>query len=253
METPLFHSLLIAVIVGFASGSIGAFIILRRMALVGDALSHVALPGIGVALLYGIDPFWGVLASLLLASVIIWRLEITTKLPAEALVGILFTASLATGILLIPEPEIIESLFGEFPFLSLSWLATFLITGISITLLTFYFAREFLFSIVSPDLAQVGGVARKYNLLFFLLFAVAVSLGIKLVGTLLMGALTVIPASIAKNTTRSMSGYMMLSAILGSAISVIGVLLASFFGFLPGPTIILTGIVLFITSLLICR
>lgn len=59
MDLPLVSSLVIACAVGIASGGIGAFIILKRMALVGDALSHVALPGIALALFYAVDPFWG--------------------------------------------------------------------------------------------------------------------------------------------------------------------------------------------------
>ena len=89
---------------------IGAFIILKRMALVGDALSHVALPGIALALFYAVDPFWGVLIFLLAAAVIVWWLEGRTTLPGDALVGLLFTTSLAVGVLAIPNREIIHSL-----------------------------------------------------------------------------------------------------------------------------------------------
>lgn len=253
MEVPLIHSILIGLSVGIASGSIGAFIILRRMALVGDALSHVALPGIAIALIYSIDPFWGVFISLLGAVLIVWWLERKTNLPTEALVGLLFTASLAVGILLIPDTEIVESLFGEFPRLSFGWLSFFIGGAVLASILSFLFAREFLFSIVSPDLARVGGVGKYYDLLLFLIFVSVVALGIKLVGTLLMGALTIIPASIAKNVSRSMSGYMVSSALFGGAISVAGVLIAYSFGFLPGPTIILSGTTLFLLSLLFKR
>ncbi|MBI3335565.1 MAG: metal ABC transporter permease, partial [Candidatus Portnoybacteria bacterium] len=193
MESSFISSLLIALSVGFASGAIGAFIILRRMALVGDALSHVALPGIALALLYGIDPLWGVWIFLIGAAVIVWWLEIKTTLPAEALVGLLFTASLAVGILLIPNNEIIESLFGEFPELSLPGLFLFIGAAFLLALFSFLFARAFLFSLVSRDLARVEGLGARYDLALFLIFASVVALGIKLVGTLLMGALTIIP------------------------------------------------------------
>ena len=70
----IWQSILIATAIGLASGAIGSFIVLRRMSLVGDALSHVALPGIALALAYGIDPFLGVLASLLCAVIVVWWL-----------------------------------------------------------------------------------------------------------------------------------------------------------------------------------
>src|SRR3989344_8626387 len=110
--------LIIAVAIGIASGSIGTFIVLERMALTGDALAHVALPGIALALAYGIDPVWGVIVFLIGATLLLWWMKTKTNLPADALVGILFTTSLAVGILTIPNNEIIESLFGEFPALS---------------------------------------------------------------------------------------------------------------------------------------
>jgi zinc transport system permease protein len=107
--------------------------------------------------------------------------------------------------------------------------------------------------IVSPDLARVHGLGRGYDLALLLIFAMIVALGIKLVGTLLMGALTIIPASIAKNLSQSMRRYVILSAIFGGAISVAGVWLAESFRFLPGPAIVLLGVGLFILSLPFAR
>ncbi len=253
MDFPLVSSLVIASAVGIASGGIGAFIILKRMALVGDALSHVALPGIALALFYTIDPFWGVLIFLLAAAVIVWWLEGRTTLPADALVGLLFTTSLAVGVLTIPNEEIIHSLFGEFPALSLP---EFIITtGLALAAagMVIGFARQFLFRTTTPDLARVHGLGRWYDLLLLSLFALIVSLGIKLVGTLLMGALTIIPASIAKNIAKSMKEFIAASILLGGFISVTGLFIAHTFSFFPGPSIILFGVGVFMISLVLPR
>ncbi|MEK7122117.1 MAG: metal ABC transporter permease, partial [Patescibacteria group bacterium] len=118
LDSQFLQSIFIALAVGLASGSIGAFIVLKRMALVGDAFSHVALPGIALALLYNVDPWLGVVVFLLMGAFLVWWLEGKTVLPVEGLVGLLFVASLAIGILIIPNSEIIESLFGEFPSMS---------------------------------------------------------------------------------------------------------------------------------------
>jgi ABC-type Mn2+/Zn2+ transport system permease subunit len=253
MNFPPLASLVIAAAVGIASGAIGAFIILKRMALVGDALSHVALPGIALALNYAMDPFWGVLVFLLAAAVIVWWLEGHTTLPGDALVGLLFTTSLAVGVLTIPNAEIIHSLFGEFP--ALSPVAFVITTGFALTAagMVIWFAREFLFRTTMPDLARVHGLGRWLDLLLLALFALIVSLGIKLVGTLLMGALTIIPPSIAKNVATSMKIFLITSSILGGLISVIGLLIAHNFSFLPGPSIILFGVALFLISLVLPR
>lgn len=249
METVFLQSFIMAAAVGLASGSIGAFVVLRRMALVGDALSHVALPGIALAFAYGIDPLWGVIASLVGAACLIFWLEGKTRLPGDALVGILFTASLAVGILAIPDEEIIHSLFGEFPDLPPHVFALIVGTALGASAFVFFLTRRFAFRIMAPELAAASGVKRRHDFLFFLIFAVVVALGIKLAGTLLMGALTIIPAAIARNISWSIKMYIAYSALLGAGIAAFGVFLAHSFGLLPGPTIVLLGIGIFIVSL----
>lgn len=251
MELPTATALVIGATIGMASGAIGAFVILQRMALVGDALSHVALPGIALALFYHVEPFWGVLAFLLAAAVTVWWLQGQTTLPSDALVGILFTTSLAVGVLTIPNDEILHSLFGEFP--TLATLVFVLITCLAVTAMaaTIGMTRRFLFRTITPDLAQVQGIGRTSDLLLLCLFAVIVSLGIKLVGTLLMGALTIIPASIAKNLAASMKSFVALSTLLGAFITVAGLVIAKSFHFAPGPSVILFGIGVFVLSLLV--
>lgn len=248
-DTSLLQTIAIALTIGAASGAIGSFILLKRMALVGDALSHVALPGVGLAIAYGIDPFWGVLTFCIAAGVLMWWLEERTEIPSDALVGLLFTASLAIGILTIPDTEIVESLFGTFSVFSNPVFLFIIGIAICVTIFAFVFAKKFLFLVVSQDLARVHAVGRGYNLALFIIFVLVVALGIKLVGTLLMGALTIIPAATARNISRSMRGYMMFSAIIGGGIGLAGVLAANTFRILPGPAIIIIGIVLFLFSL----
>lgn len=253
MEQGFLSVFLVSLFIGIASGSIGSFVVLRRMALVGDALSHVALPGIALALAYAVDPFWGVLFFLLGAAFLIWWLEGRTKLSSETIVGLLFTASLALGILTIPNTEIVESLFGSFPLLSgLSFLLVFVAASI-LTIFTFLFAPKFIFATFSSELARIDDPKRKWGLRFLLIFISVVALGIKLVGALLMGALTIIPASIAKNVSRSITEYLVFSAVLGGLVASAGFILAWYLGFLPGPTIILLGVALFVVSIFFKR
>src|SRR3989344_5740068 len=109
----LIMSLLVGAIVGGASAYLGSVMVLKRLALVWDALSHVALPGIGIALTYGINPFLGAFAALAIGILFIWRIEKQTAIPTEAIVGLVFSVSLAVGILITPEPELLEALFGD--------------------------------------------------------------------------------------------------------------------------------------------
>jgi len=247
---PLF---IMAATLGVASGAIGAFIILRRLALVGDALSHVALPGIALALAWGIEPFWGALVFLLGAAVLIWWLEGKTGLYADALVGLLFVTSLALGAIFIPNTELLESLFGEFSSVAPLVLFLMVFSALAATLLVFALAKMFLLAIVTPEIAKIYDKKMFGHLFMMLLFALIAALGIKLVGTLLMGALTIIPAATAKNISRSAAGYIALSTILGGAVSLGGAWFSLRVGFLIGPTIILVGVALFLLSFILRR
>jgi ABC-type Mn2+/Zn2+ transport system permease subunit len=240
--------IIIAIMIGASSGAIGSFVLLRRMALVGDALSHVALPGIALALAYSLDPFWGVVGFLVPAAVLVWWLETKTPLHPEALVGLLFTTSLAVGILTIPEIEILESLFGGFPALSWNALIGISIAAAVLIVSTFLGAQRFALVTVAPELCAPK-MQRKSDLLLLVVFAMIVSLGIKLVGTLLMGALTVIPAGIARNSTFSFKQYMVASTFAGAVIAATGAMMAHRFAWVPGPTIVILGSALFVLSL----
>jgi zinc transport system permease protein len=102
-------------------------------------------------------------------------------------------------------------------------------------------------------MAEVNGLDRGYDVALLLIFSMIVALGIKRVGTLLMGALTIIPASIAKNVSRSMHVYVLLSSALGRVISTAGVWIGETFRLLPGATIVLLGVGLFLLSLPVAR
>src|SRR3989338_8258569 len=186
--SPTVLSVTAATATAIAAGLLGVFLVLRNMALVSDALSHVALPGIALGLTLGINPFWGAFAFLFAASFLILVIEKRTNLPADAIVGVIFTASLATGILLTPEPELLEALFGDFT--KISFAGTWLTVALSL-------------AIVAPDLGHVSrSRSQLAYLVFLIMLSLVVALGVKFVGTLLMGTLTIIPAAAAKNVSR---------------------------------------------------
>ncbi len=82
---------------------LGSLMVLEKMALVGDALSHVALPGLAIGVTFHFNPFLGAFAFLFVSAVIIWHIQRVTKISFEALVGAMFTFALAIGILLYGE------------------------------------------------------------------------------------------------------------------------------------------------------
>ncbi|MDO8466836.1 MAG: metal ABC transporter permease [bacterium] len=250
IDSNLIASILVGVFVGAASAYLGSLMVLKRMALVGDALSHVALPGIGIALTYGINPFLGAFSALAVGVFLVWKLEEKTDIPAEAIVGIIFAVALAVGILVTPEPELLESLFGDISKVNLMDAILGVVLSLVVLVATFAIRRRILLDIVSSDLARSQGInTRVWNFVFMALVAVVVALGVKVVGTLLMGALVVIPAAASKNIAKNFSTYGFMSVILGSVSALGGILLAFTFNLPPGPLVVLSSAAVFLLSL----
>jgi zinc transport system permease protein len=118
-----------------------------------------------------------------------------------------------------------------------------------IILLTFRIAKKLILGVISEELAKSAGVAiAKQNLVYLLLVGTVVAMGIKFIGTLLMGALVIVPAAAAKNMAVSLRSYFWLSALFGVVSAVVGVVFASFFHLATGPVVVLTSVFIFIFS-----
>ncbi len=254
LDSPFLMSLIIGIAVGAASGFLGAFMILKRMALVGDALTHVALPGIGLAFLLGINPFFGAFALLFLAMILIWKLEQRTDLSIETIVGIFFASSLAIGILVVPNLELYEALFGDISKVGLWDGISALIAAGGIFAIMIKIADKMLMGIISEDLAISSGIKiRRLNFIFLLLVAVIVALGVKVVGSLLMGGLVIIPAAAARNISRSFRQFAFWSSVFGLISAGCGIYVAKIFAISPGPAVVLSSAAFFLVTLIFKR
>src|SRR4029077_10558201 len=91
------ETLLLSVAMAVAAGLVGCFAVMRRMALAGDAFSHVALPGIGIALALHLHPMFGAIAMLFIGALLVWALEDASRIATETIIGVVFSAALAIG------------------------------------------------------------------------------------------------------------------------------------------------------------
>jgi len=251
MNTDFIFLIFIGALAGAASGYLGSYMVLKRMSLVGDALSHVALPGMAIALTLSINPMLGALVALFIAILGIWYLEEKSEIYPEALVGIFFTASLAIGILITPEPELLEALFGDIEKVTRVDGILVIMAAILIFFVTRAISKKLTVGIISEDLAKSGGInVSKINLIYLLMVGLVIALGVKFLGTLLTGALVIVPAAAAKNVARSIGEFQFLAALAGLASTGLGIVLAKMLGFPSGPTVVLVAIFFFILSFL---
>lgn len=251
MNPNLFLLILAGGLAGAASGFLGSFMILKRMALVGDALSHVALPGMAIALVLGINPMLGAFLALTLSVLGIWYLAEKSEIYPETLVGIFFTASLAIGVLITPEPELLEALFGNLE--KISFVDGILVAAVSllILILTRLISQPLMLGIISEDLAKSGGIKiGRINLIYLLLVGLVIALGIKFLGTLLTGALVIVPAAAAKNLACNTRNFQVLAAVFGFVATALGIVVAQSATIASGPAVVLLAVSIFLLSYL---
>ncbi len=236
--------------VAAASGLVGSFLILRRMALMSDALSHVALPGIALGVILHFAPIWGGLVFLFIGVALIWLVENKTKLATESVTGVLFVTALAVGALLIPEQDLLEAFFGSVTKLTALQigLQTVVALGIIVFILA-YLKRLTLFAI-APDLsASLKVSSLKMQFILLALIALTISIGIGFVGVLLMSAIVIIPPAAARNIAKSFNGFLITSIVIAVLSLTAGLVVGEAYGLNPGVMTVLVSAGLFVISL----
>jgi len=231
---------------------VGSFLIMRRMALLSDALSHVALPGIALGLLFHFQPIVGGLLLLFGGVLLIWFTEKRTRLAIESITGVLFVTSLAVGALLIPETELLEAFFGNVEKLTTFQIIfqTFIAIGIIVVVL-FYLKKLTLIS-MAPELAAASKVSENLmELLLLILIALTITIGISFVGVLLMSALSIIPAATARNLSRSFKSFLTLSVLLAVVSLLTGLIISQSVNINPSVLTVLISAGLFVISLFV--
>ncbi len=250
-------SLILSIFVGVATGYLGSLMVLEKMALVGDALSHVALPGLAIGITFNFNPYLGAFTFLFATAVIIWQIQRTTKISFEALVGAMFTLALALGILLYGDnlDALEAALFGDISEVTLLSTGIAAVVCIGAIIVTKLIYNRLVLAMISEDLAVSKGInVAATNLLYLFLVSVVVAIGIQIVGTLLVGFLVIVPAIAAKTLSAHMKRYALLSAVFGATASFVGVLVWSLNNFgipFPGPIVVFVGIIIFAVSLII--
>lgn len=208
-------TLLSGIFVGAASGLIGSFLILRKMSLMSDALSHIALPGIALGILLNFTPLLGGIIFLFLGIIFIWFTETKTKLATESIAGVVFVTALALGALLMPEQELLETFFGNVENLNIWQIFAQSLIALGIIIFTLLYLKKITLFSIAPDLAIPFGISnQKTELIMLILIALTISIGISFVGILLMSALIIIPPATSKNITHSFKQFLTGSVIL---------------------------------------
>jgi ABC-type Mn2+/Zn2+ transport system permease subunit len=234
-----------AILVGVTCAALGAYVVQRRLAFVGDAMAHTTLPGLVIAFLLGWNLSLGALAAAVLAALGIGWISRRQTVKEDTAIGVVFTGMFALGIFLMSRAhsyrDLTEMLFGSI--LGVDWDDLGLMAGVTgVVLVTlFLFHKELELTSFDVTYAEVIGIrADRLKYLLLVLLALAVVTGIKAAGVILTSALLVTPAATATLLTDRFPYTILIAVAISIASSVTGLLVSAHLRASSGAAIVLT-------------
>ncbi|WP_323113970.1 metal ABC transporter permease [Pseudomonas guariconensis] len=249
-------ALLTSAMVGIISGVIGCFIILRGLALMGDAISHAVLPGVALSFMLGINLLIGAVLSGLLTAIAIGYVSQRSRIKHDVAIGVMFTAAFALGIILITlqksSTDLYHILFGNVLAVRPEEMGITLIIGALVLASTYLFYKELLVSTFDATMAAAYGLPVKliHYFLMTLLTLVTVA-SLQTVGIILVVSMLITPAATAHLLTNRLSLMIFWAAGLGLVSAFSGIYLSFTYNLASGATIVMTSTLLFVIALLL--
>ena len=243
--------------VAIVTGPLGCFVIWRRLAYFGDTLSHSALLGVTLAFSFSINISLSVFFVSGIIALLLLSLQKRTKLPGDALLGLLAHSSIAVGLVLIGfltfiRFDIMGLLFGDILSVTINDILIIWCGGSLILIILNFIWSSLFAATVNYDLAAAEGMnPDRSNVVFTLLLAGVIAISIKMIGVLLITGLLLIPPALARNLSNNPAQMVLLSIIGGVVSVVLGLFSSLEFNTASGPTIIVVALILFILSMLV--
>ncbi len=246
----------IAVIaVGIAAPVVGAFLVQRRLSLIGDGIGHLAFAGVAIGLAVGIAPLWGAVAVAVLGAVALERLRTTGRIAGDLSLALIFYAGIAGGVVGLSaldrfDASAIGVLFGSV--LTASWndvlVVVVLCVAVAAVIAPFY--PQLLAVALDEDTARAAGLpVDALNLLTVTLTALLVAAGMRVVGLLLISSLLVIPVAAGARLAHSFKDTIVWGALVGALSCLAGLLFALAQGTVaPGGSIVIASLLAFVAA-----
>lgn len=254
MEDFIIRAFIAAIGIAIISGSIGCFVIWKKISYFSDALSHSAILGITVGLATGVGVNIGIIIMGACFSVLMIILKQRNLLSNDTILGILSPLSLSLGVVLIAffdfaAVDYFSILFGDILTVSLTDIIIIYVSGIIIIALLIWLYQPLLLLTLNEDLARAENVNNIfYEFIFMLMIALMIANSVQIVGILLTTSLLIIPAAIAKNFANSPKKMIYISIIFAIISVIFGLGISIEYDIASGPAIVLALGALFIIS-----
>jgi zinc transport system permease protein len=235
----------------------GTFVVLKRYSLISETLAHSALVGVAVGLVAGYNPLWVAVIVSVFSAWLIEYLRTAFSLYSDAILAILLSGSLAIAVIIVSlggafNNSLFSYLFGSILSVSNDDVMAIIIFGSIALGFLLLFSKELYFIAYDEEVAQTSGIKVKFlNFLLVSVVAVIIALSIRVVGSLLIGALMVIPTVSALQYRVGFRKTMLFSLFFALFSVIFGMSFSYYFSLPSGATIVLWVIAFFIISLVV--
>ena len=251
------RALVASALVGVACAVVGAFVVLKGMSFVGDAVSHSAFPGVVLAYLLGLPIILGGAVAAIGTALGIGALTRRSGLRADAVIGVLFAGMFALGVALfssIPNyvGDLFHFLFGDVLGISFADLISLAVLASLLLLIVWVLWKELLFATFDPLGAGAAGLpVRRLDDLLLILISVTIVVSLQAVGIVLVVAMITTPAATAQLLVKRFGQMIALAALIGVTSSIVGLYVSYALDIASGASIVLTETSAFLVALLI--
>ena len=258
------YSLISGLLIGFIAPLIGAFIVVRRLSLIADALSHVTLGGISfgmflltiIPVFSVINPMWFGILFAVIGALLIEKLRTSFSNYQEIAIPIIMSAGIALSAIFISladgfNQEIVSLLFGSISAVNISDLTTIIIITIIVLIFIVLFYKELFILSFDEEYSKVIGIPKWIQFLFIVIVAMVIFASMRVVGILLVSALITLPIAISMRITKGFKQLIALSIILGELSVILGLIIAFYMNISPGGVIVVLLVVMLILTMTI--
>ncbi|MDR9831913.1 metal ABC transporter permease [Staphylococcus coagulans] len=256
------YSFISGILIGVIAPLIGTFIVVRRLSLIADALSHVTLGGIsfGMYLLTVssvfafINPIWTGIIFAIIGALLIEKLRTSYKNYSEIAIPIIMSTGIGLSAIFISlakgfNQELLGLLFGSISAVSLSDLFTIITITVLVLLYIMLFYKELFILSFDTEYSQVIGIPKWIQFLFIVIVALVISASIRVIGVLLVSALITLPVAIAMRWTKGFKQFIFLSITIGEFSVIIGLVTAFYLNISPGGIIVVILVMMLMLTL----
>lgn len=251
------YSFISGLLIGLIAPLIGTFIVVRRLSLIADALSHVTLSGISFGMFIVsassafafVNPIWTGILFAIVGALLIEKLRTSYSNYQEIAIPILMSSGIGLSAIFISladgfNQELVGLLFGSISAVSFSDLVTITIISILVLAFILLFYKELFILSFDAEYSKVIGIPKWISFLFIIIVALVISASMRVIGVLLVSALITLPVAIAMRWSKGFKQFIIMSIVIGEFSVIVGLITAFYLDISPGGVIVVILILL---------